>query len=253
MGVGEADGDDEGLVVADGELEGDCDGLALWLGAELPCAGPTRFGGCTGCLLGVSRSTSVATTTPATTMAPLVAAPAANARRSRRASVRRRSRSQSGSAARCAAQLLTGAAAKPRVGNSSRPASSGPLSWYHLDSAAAMPPAEQRQGYLGPVRPQRLPPLRLLAGFRSAQEGRLAGEQAQHRGPRHHQRGGLPDEERAERVAPRRAGAPAQQRHRPDQAEQRRAPERWRPGTRSACGTTHRRRGPGWPRRPAGR
>ena len=48
VGVGEADGDDEGLVVADGELEGDCDGLALWLGAELPWAGPTRFGVCTG-------------------------------------------------------------------------------------------------------------------------------------------------------------------------------------------------------------
>jgi hypothetical protein len=48
LGVGEADGDDVGLVVADAELEGDCDGLALWLGAELPWAGPTRFGVCTG-------------------------------------------------------------------------------------------------------------------------------------------------------------------------------------------------------------
>ena len=50
VGVGDADGDDVALVVADGELEGDCDGLALalWVGAELPWAGPTRFGVCTG-------------------------------------------------------------------------------------------------------------------------------------------------------------------------------------------------------------
>jgi hypothetical protein len=42
VGVGEDDGDDVGLVLADGEL----DGVA---GAELvPWAGPTRFGGCTG-------------------------------------------------------------------------------------------------------------------------------------------------------------------------------------------------------------
>src|SRR5262249_57564199 len=60
-------------------------------------------------------------------------------RRSRRFSVRRRSRSHAGRVARCAAQLLNGAAAKPRVGNSSSAASSGPLSSYHLVSAAAMP------------------------------------------------------------------------------------------------------------------
>ena len=41
--------------------------------------------------------------------------------------------------ARCAAQLLNGAAASPRVGNSSSTASSGPLSWVDLVSAAAMP------------------------------------------------------------------------------------------------------------------
>jgi hypothetical protein len=57
----------------------------------------------------------------------------------RRYSVVRRSRSQAGSAARRAAQLLTGAAAMPSVGNSSRPASSGPLSWLVLVSAAPMP------------------------------------------------------------------------------------------------------------------
>ena len=56
--------------------------------------------------------------------------------------------------------------------------------------------------------------------FGVTQERGLAGEQRQHRRPRHDQRGGLPDEERAERVAPGRAGAPAQQRDRPDQAEQ---------------------------------
>jgi hypothetical protein len=41
VGVGEGDGDDVGVAVADGEL----DGLA---GAELPWAGPTRFGVCAG-------------------------------------------------------------------------------------------------------------------------------------------------------------------------------------------------------------
>ena len=80
--------------------------------------------------------------------------------------------------------------------------------------------AEQRQRRLGPVRPQRLPPLGLLAGLWRAQERGLLGEQGQHRGPRHHQRGGLPDEERADRVPPRRAGAAAEQGDRPHQAEQ---------------------------------
>src|SRR5271166_3200643 len=80
---------------------------------------------------------AMATATTAT--APPVAAPAANARRSRRYSVVRRSRSQAGSAARRAAQLLTGAAAMPRVGNSSRAARSGPLSWFVLVRAPAMP------------------------------------------------------------------------------------------------------------------
>jgi hypothetical protein len=40
--VDETDGDDEGL--AGGVVDGELDGLA---GAELPCAGPTRFGVCT--------------------------------------------------------------------------------------------------------------------------------------------------------------------------------------------------------------
>ena len=48
VGVGDADGDEVGLAVGDAELEGDCDGLAVWLGAELPWAGPTRFGVCAG-------------------------------------------------------------------------------------------------------------------------------------------------------------------------------------------------------------
>jgi len=39
--VGEADGDVVGVVVADGEVEGERDGVA---GAEVPRAGPTRFG-----------------------------------------------------------------------------------------------------------------------------------------------------------------------------------------------------------------
>jgi hypothetical protein len=39
--VGEADGEVVGVVVADGERDGDA-------GAELPRAGPTRFGVCAG-------------------------------------------------------------------------------------------------------------------------------------------------------------------------------------------------------------
>src|SRR5215831_19839542 len=145
--VGETDGLGDTVVgVGDGVVgvgvgvgEALCVGLGL-AGAELaPWAGPTRLGDRTGLWLGHSSSAAAATTTPATTTAPPVAAPAAKARRSRRLSVRRRSRSHAGRVARCAAQLLNGAAAKPRVGNSSSAASSGPLSWYHLVSAPTMP------------------------------------------------------------------------------------------------------------------
>jgi hypothetical protein len=130
----DAGGDEVGEVVADGVLEGERDGVA---GVDVPWAGPTRFGVCTACP--VKSRARAAIAMPSTATAPPVAIPAANARRSRRYSVRRRSRSQAGSAARRAAQLLTGAAAMPRVGNSSRPASSGPLSWSYLVRAAAMP------------------------------------------------------------------------------------------------------------------
>jgi hypothetical protein len=115
--VGDGDGDGE-IVVGDGlgdEVDGvgEGEGVCEWcgLGVEVcPWAGPTRFGVCT-CLLGVSSSTSAPTTTAATATTPPVAAPAANARRSRWDSVRLRSRSHCGSEARCAAQLLNGAAA----------------------------------------------------------------------------------------------------------------------------------------------
>ncbi len=134
--VGEADGDVVGVVVADGEADGERDGDA---GAELlPRAGPTRFGVCAGGWP-VNSKARAAMATPRTATAPPVATPAANARRSRRYSVVLRSRSQAGSAARRAAQLLTGAAARPSVGNSSKPASSGPLSWFVFVNAAPMP------------------------------------------------------------------------------------------------------------------
>ena len=75
-----------------------------------------------------------------------------------------------------AAQLLNGAAAMPSVGKTSSAASSGPLGWVALVSAAAMPAiAEQSEQRLGPVGPQRLPPLGLLAGLGRAQERGLAG------------------------------------------------------------------------------
>ena len=38
LGVGDDDGEADGVALCDG------DGLALWGGAELPWAGPTRFG-----------------------------------------------------------------------------------------------------------------------------------------------------------------------------------------------------------------
>src|SRR6266480_3381336 len=142
VGVGVGDGDDVvGVGVADWDEAGVLDGAAGW---EEPWAGPTRSGGWTG--LSVRSRARAATTTPTTATAPPVATPAANERRSRRYSVVRRSRSQAGSAAFRAAQLLTGAAARPSVGNSSRPASSGPLSWFVLVRAApmAMKPSRAR-------------------------------------------------------------------------------------------------------------
>ncbi len=99
VGVGDADGDDVGLAVADGELEGDCDGLAMLkasavaeVGAEgdevAPWAGPTRFGVWAG--WPVNSSATAAMAMPSTATAPPVATPAANERRSRRYSEARR-------------------------------------------------------------------------------------------------------------------------------------------------------------------
>src|ERR1700689_4023224 len=110
-----------------------------WVAKEqVPWAGPTRLGGWTA-WLPVKRRAMAAIATPRTATAPPVATPAAKEWRSRRYSVRRRSRRSAGRAARRAAQLLTGAAAMPSVGNSSRTASSGPLSWLYLVRAPAMP------------------------------------------------------------------------------------------------------------------
>src|SRR5262249_52904375 len=141
--VGDGDGDGE-IVVGDGLGDGvvgvgEGVGERCGCGVEVcPWAGPTRFGVCT-CLLGVSSSTSAPTTTAATGTPRPVAAPAANGRRSRWDSVRLRSRSHCGSEARCAAQLLNGAAAMPSVGKTSMAASSGAASLVALDSARPMP------------------------------------------------------------------------------------------------------------------
>src|SRR5277367_1892454 len=148
VGVTETDGlgdGDVGVGVADGDtLVAELDGLAvlrdglgeLAAGAGvLPWAGPRRLGVCTGWWLGASIRATAATITPSTATTPPVAAPAAKACRSRRYSLCRRSRSHAGSVARCAAQLLTGAAAMPSVGDSSSTASSTPLSWVALVSA----------------------------------------------------------------------------------------------------------------------
>jgi hypothetical protein len=62
--------------------------------------------------------------------------------------------------------------------------------------------AEQRERRLRPVGAQRVPPRGLLSGLRGAQEGGLLGEQGEHRCPGYHERRGLPDEERADRVPP---------------------------------------------------
>jgi hypothetical protein len=118
-GVGEIEGvgDTVAGVVDGGVVAGVvagavlCDGCGL-AGADVVLwAGPMRLGDSTGWRLGQSSSAAAATITPATTTAPPVAAPAAKARRSRRFSVRLRSRSHAGRVARCAAQLLNGAAA----------------------------------------------------------------------------------------------------------------------------------------------
>ena len=97
--------------------------------------GPTRLGPVL--RRPVSNSAIASPTTVPTAITPPAAMPVAKACRSRRYSVARRSRSQSGSAARRAAQLLNGAAAMPSVGTNSRSASSGPLSVLVLVSAAA--------------------------------------------------------------------------------------------------------------------
>ena len=89
----------------------------------------------------VSISAIASAAMAATAIAPPAAIPAAKVRRSRRYSVLRRWRSHSGSAARRAAQLLNGAAAMPRVGTNSKPASNGPLSVLVLVSAQAIPAA----------------------------------------------------------------------------------------------------------------
>ena len=116
------------------ELGDGVDGAVV---AGVPRAGPTRLGPVTWWPPSISAIASAATRASAT--APPVAIPAANVRRSRRYSVRRRSRSWAGSAARRAARLLYGAAARPRVGNSSSAASSGPLSSPALVSPAMIP------------------------------------------------------------------------------------------------------------------
>src|SRR5579859_1988241 len=146
--VGTADGLGDGEDVADvGVGVGFDAGVTLcdrwfcwWCAgrAGLLLGGPTRFGVCT-CPLGVSSSSSAPTTTAATATTPPAAAPAANARRSRWDSVRRRSRSHCGSEARCAAQLLNGAAAMPSVGKTSMAASSGAASAVARDTARPMP------------------------------------------------------------------------------------------------------------------
>lgn len=123
-GLGGVDVDGDGDGVGDVEL-GDGDGEGLT--EMVVCAGTTRSGVCTGCRLGASMRTSAAMIMAATAIALPAAAPAAKARLSRRYSVRRRSRSHVGSDARCAAQLLNGAAHIPRVGKKRSPASSGPL------------------------------------------------------------------------------------------------------------------------------
>ena len=96
----------------------------------------------------VSISAIAAAATTPTAIAPPVETPVAKACRSRRYSVSRRSRSQAGSAARRAAQLLTGAAAMPSVGTNSRPASSGPLSvsalWMSAPAIPAAPHSARR-------------------------------------------------------------------------------------------------------------
>jgi hypothetical protein len=101
------------------------DGPGDEAGVALPWAGPISRGGWTGAELGVDSS---AATTPMPTSVPAAVTPTAapRTRRSRSHSVLRRSPRSGGSVARCAARLLTGAAASPTVGNSSNPASSGP-------------------------------------------------------------------------------------------------------------------------------
>ncbi len=127
LGVGDGVGD----VVGDGV------GVAVCVAGF----GATRFGGCTALRPGVSNRARAAMITPETVTTPPSAAPRTKAWRRwlRFHSMVRSCARSGGSAARCAAQLLNGAAAMPRVGNRSRPASSGPASPAGLVSAPAMP------------------------------------------------------------------------------------------------------------------
>ncbi len=133
MALGDTDPDGDDPVGDDAGDDAGDEGLAVLP----PWAGPSRSGDCA--WWPVKNSAIAAAATPRTATAPPVATPAANVCRSRAYSVRRRSRSQAGSVARRAAQLLTGAAAIPSVGNSSNAASSGPLNWLYLVSEPTMP------------------------------------------------------------------------------------------------------------------
>ena len=160
VGVTETDGlgdGDVGVGVADGEaLVAELDGLAgavlrdglgeLAAGAGVvPWAGPSRLGVCTAWWLGASIRTDRGDdhaehrdhAAGGRTRGEGAGDPG-------RYSVRRRSRSQAGRAARCAAQLLNGAAAMPSVGNSSSAGEQRPRSAGSPWSARAAMPGQAR-------------------------------------------------------------------------------------------------------------
>jgi len=134
-------------------------------------------------VVAATNNATTAAVTPTPTAKPLAAAAPRTMPGWRRNSVRRRCRRSGGSAARWAAKLLNGAAAKPRVGMRGSAASSGPLSVVGWLSAAAIPATPHVASTLfARLALITSPPGGLVERLRRPHEHGCLGEQSQNRG-----------------------------------------------------------------------